>query len=84
MAKIYVQNDCTCSEDRKEVKPYEADDGCSHSLIDSSQVDLAVNASRQVGKVQVVFVHKVLQQHVKKTWWSRTQNMQPLEITLRK
>ncbi len=54
----------TCSEDRKEVKPYKADDGRGQSLIDSLQVDLAVEASRQVGKVQVVFVHHVLKYHV--------------------
>lgn len=54
----------TLSEDRKEVEPYQADDGCSQGLIDSSQVHLAVEASRQVGKVHVVFVHQVFQHHV--------------------
>lgn len=32
----------TCSEDRKEIKPYQADDGRSQSLIDSSQMNLTV------------------------------------------
>lgn len=41
----------TCSEDREEVQPYEADDWCSQSLIDSTHVNPMVKASRQVSKV---------------------------------
>lgn len=54
----------TCSQDREEVKPDEGDDGRRQSLIDGSQVDAAFDASGQVGKVQVVFVHQVPEHHV--------------------
>lgn len=54
----------TRPEDREEVKPDEGDDGRRQSLIDGSQVDVAFDASGQVGEVQVVFVHQVSEHHV--------------------
>lgn len=54
----------TRPEDREEVQPDEGDDGSRQSLIDGSQVDAAFDASGQVGKVEVVFVHQVSEHHV--------------------
>lgn len=59
--------DVTCSEHREEIKPHQAYDWCSQSLIDSSQVNLAIEAGRQVSEVQVVFVHQVFQEQVQQT-----------------
>lgn len=62
----------TCSEDREEVKPNKGDNGRRQSLTNGSQVDAAFDASRQVGKVQVVFVHHVFEHHVEEACGKQT------------
>ncbi len=41
--------------------------GCSQCLIDSSQVNLLIEAGGQESEVQVVFVHQVFQEQVQQT-----------------
>lgn len=62
----------TCSEDREEVKPNKGDNGRRQSLSDGSQVDAAFDASGQVGKIQVVFVHHVFEHHVEEACGKQT------------
>lgn len=57
----------TCPQHREEEEPEQTDDWSGKGLIDSSQVYLSVEASRQVRKVQIVFVHQVLQGYIQKT-----------------
>ncbi len=59
--------DLTCSEHREEIKPHQAYDWCSQCLIDSSQVNLLIEAGGQESEVQVVFVHQVFQEQVQQT-----------------
>lgn len=53
---------------RVEIEPEEAEDGSCQGLIDRCKVHLLLQLGREIGVVQVVTVHHVLQEDVDQTW----------------
>lgn len=59
---------------RVKIEPEKAEDGSCQGLVDSCKVHLLLQLGREIGIVEVVTVHHVLQEDVDQTWQGKEES----------